>query len=595
MFNPFDARAEICDACDCKSAISTKGARLMTPPRITAAVFAMALSLIAPVHADADLQQRVATALSQDGGWDQSGAELIAEELELSFALHESTGTLDQRIRALRRLNGMVDAQMLAVGQPGYLDAFLLEPELFTSAFQRLGLDSIGEEQLLAALLVRPTAEGLHDSAKLLNRFGTDLARLAPEPGFADFFEALSWVADDAPPDLMNWLGSRLQELQPDDLVMMTELLVTHRLPLQDFQNAAHLEGAWNVLHQVRQTDPALFNLLLSHRDIWSTATTPDLVRAIQTQQKRDAKHARNVLVLLLGSNGAFYEVSESLQWDQPLSGDNLKTAISILIADEDATMAAMFQFRDNAAFWKFAGDQETRALLPCLVKKATDAKQNLSAIEAEFQVKPSALAFKCKPEDSAWVRMAPFYSIYKIRQKYVAGAPIDLGDVGGAGFDLATTLIPVGKALGIGGRAGLGLRLSRIPTTANKATKVTTLTAKASGTLTTGFGTTVAEVLEAEAKRVMTAGLTSGTGQALRMGHEALTKTMAANPRMSTLTRELIEDYSVSVGFELTANTLSTEFLRCSSQPVRQMEEDRLCQDIVPIFVIPTNPEEAP
>jgi hypothetical protein len=561
----------------------------MTRSRISVTIIGLCLGCAAVADADTELQNRVTAALSQDDGWDETGAALIAENLELSFALHDSIGALDKRTNALRRLNGMLDAQRLAVSHPGYLDAFLLEPELYTTAIQRLGLDHIGEEQLLAAILVRPTAEGLRDSARLIDHFGADLARLSAEPAFADFFEALSWVADDGPPDLTDWLGNRLREMSPDDIAMMTELFVTHLVQLRDRENALYLESTWAVLDQVRRTNPALFNLLLSHRDIWH-AISPDLVEAMQIQLGRDVIYARNALVLLLGAEGALFEMSESLRWDGPLEGERLKTAITIFKENNDAAMAVMFQFRDNPRFWDFAGDEDTRALLPCLVAKA---KQKLPAIEEKFQADPDAVKYECRREANAFIRALPLYSLFKLAEKYIAGAPITAGDIGSAGFDVVTALMPLGKAVGIGGRIGLGARLARPPTGSGQTVKLAQGLTKSGAVLESGFGTTVTRLIEAEAKRVASAGMQTGVGNAFRMGHETLKKAMATHPNVSAATKELIEEYAIGAPIELAADTLSTEFLRCTSQPVTQMEEDQLCKDLVPLFIDATNPED--
>lgn len=563
----------------------------MITSKFASALLALTFGCATMLRADADLQARVAVALAQDDGWDQTGAELIAEELELSFALHESTGTLDQRISALRRLNGMLDAQRLAVAHPGYLDAVLLEPELFSTALQRLGLDMTGEEQILAAILVRPTGEGLRDSARLIDHFGADLARVASEPGFADLFEALSWVADDAPPDLTNWLGRRLHEMSREDLAMMTELFLTHRVQLRDREHAPYLDNAWTVLNQVRRSNPALFNLLLSHREIWR-AISPDLVEALRIQLKRDTKHAQNALVFLLGSDGALFEMSESLIWGHPLTDDSLETAITIFKADKDEAMAAMFQFRDNPRFWHFVGDENNRRLLPCLVKKS---ESGLSALEKIFESGSDPVADDCRDEANVFVQTIPLYSVYSLVKKFRAGAPIEAADLGGLGVDVATTLLPVGKALGIGGRLGLRLRLFHAPARAGEAINTTKGAAKTGMVLRSGFGTTVASALEAEATRVVNAGMQTGADNALRMGHEALTKAMATNPRMSAVTRNLITEYAEGAPIDLAISALSTEFLRCTSQPVRQMEEDRLCQDVVPMVIASTAPEDTP
>ncbi len=113
------------------------------------------------VRGDEALRARVTDGLVKNDGWEPAYAELIAEKLEVSFGFHDTVGTLDDRIRELRRLSGKDGAQLLAVHHPGYLDAFLPYPDKYVAAFGALGSEQFREDQVLTALLRRPTSEGL--------------------------------------------------------------------------------------------------------------------------------------------------------------------------------------------------------------------------------------------------------------------------------------------------------------------------------------------------------------------------------------------------------------------------------------------------
>jgi hypothetical protein len=559
--------------------------------KFAASLFSLVLAATNGVHADTRLQERVASGLAENDGWELINAELIAERLELSFALHDATGTLDNRIRTLRSLSGNTEAQDLAVAHPGYLDAILIAPDTYPTAIRRLGLDNYDEAALLAAILRRPTAEGLRDSANLIDHFGEDLTKFAPDPAFPDLFEVLSWIADDAPPGLLGWLDKCLHEASPDDIVMLTEVFFTHRVPLRDPENAMQLEEAWRVLKNVRRTDPALFKFLLSHRGIWQAVATPDFRRSIEQQMHRGQAHALRVLVHLLGKNGALYEMSESLNWPDPLPHNQLETALRILQDDDDRMMAAMFHYREDPTFWNFAGDGSKRALLPCLIEKAKD---DLDQLETRFSMRQSALEYICKSEVSGLVKAIPFYSIFDISQKMIAGVPVGWGDAADLGLDVGTTMVPIGK-LGIAGRLVPGLRLGGAAAKTVGQTSARIGIAENGVIVKQGFDATVANTIRMEAARVAKLGARTGLGRAFGVGHQAVSKAMAANPRLSEAAKKLGNDYSENVIGDFAMDALSTEFLRCASQPPSPTQPDMICQDVERAVVAAHDMEATP
>lgn len=537
------------------------------------------LSISSLAHADDALRARVAHGLAQNDGWDPVYAEMIADSLEISFELHDAVGTLDDRIRELRRLNGSADAQRLAVLHPGYLDAFLIAPDEYVSALNALGSDQMGEEQLLAALLRRPSNEGIKDSVSLFKRYGPDLVRLAPEPGFLDLFEALSWVADEpGPPELYGWLGRRLREMRPEDITMMTELFLTHRGSLRNDSYSAILEDSWMVLRRLRGTNPGLADLLLEHRDVWPMLGAPGFVDAMGVQFRLDRAQAQRFLIFLLGARGARYEMSGEMPWSNPLPDDFRATALRIAEDNDGVVVGAMFQWRGEGAFWRFASDEQKRNFIPCLVQKEANDPARLGKY---LETPARALAQICRPEPSMLVRVLPGSGAYLAAVKAWNGAPLDTTDILGAGldtFDIALIVVPgAGSAV-----KGLGMFGRLIAPSKGAIVEWVESTTKT--IVVSGIRSELTAAAEREASNFALGVLNSGVGRTFGIGAETVLEAMQRNPQTSRAIRYLLGDKvdELAVGHAL-EYAVSTEIFRCFRLPEVQREDDQICQSLLP------------
>ena len=527
--------------------------------------------------ADEALRERVASGLSEQGGWHRTRAELIALKLETSFALHDAVGRLDSRLKNLRLLAGNIPAQDLAVRHPGYLDAFLLDPDGYLKAVRRVNGDRIREESVLTALLRRPTKEGLKDAQFLLQSYGEDIARLASAPGFLDFFEALSWVGDDAPLELKQWLGRRLKEVRPRDLESMTSLFVLHRIPLRDRRNLSDLEDGWNALQRSRNSNPALANLLLEHRNIWRILQAPNFVDAMEVQVQHDMDRAKAVLIFVLGQAGALYVVPDLPNWSDALPAEHLPVAFELIADNDEAMMAAMFYWRDDPAFWSFIADRNKRAHLTCLLRKSDLDPGGLSMW---WSWEESALANICRSEPSFLVRSIPLYSVYQVSNKLIDGVPLGWGDAADIGLE-SMSVLAVAKAAGLFGRSGFkAIQLAQEAGSPVASTVVTSSRRATTDTTTAMVRKIIADRISADARQQASSSPVRGFSRALGVSTSTVVRSISAKPDAHPA-MVLAMEHGMNASGELAVeHALSTEFFRCATLAV-QGSEDPICTSL--------------
>lgn len=534
---------------------------------------------------DEALRTRVTDGLVENGGWNPVYAELIAEKLEASFGFHDTVGTLDDRIRDIRRLNSKTGAQLLAVQHPGYLDAFLLFPDDYVAALRALGSDQVGEEQVLAALLRRPTGEGLKDSVFLLRRYGLDLARLAPEPGFLDLFEALSWVADDpVPPELLDWLGLRLHEMRREDMEAMTELFLTHRRPLRDGKYSRSLEMSWKTLRHIRRSNPSLADLLLEHLDVWSVLNVPGFVAAMDAQMQKNEVQAQQVLVFLLGWQGSRYAMSGDMPWTDPLPDENRTTALDILEVNDSAIVSAMFQWRDDPRFWVFAADLQKRKFIPCLVMKEGN---DLAKLGEYLDLEAQALSQVCRPGPSIWVRIIPGSGAYLAAVKMWSGAPLQTSDYIDAGFDTVSLVM---IAVPGSGQAAKGLGLVGRLMAPGRGVVASGVEGMARAAAVTSIRSGLLAVAERESANITRGILNKGIGRAFGVSAKSVLEAARRNSQTAQAIQYAFEEKIDEVSMvELFEYAVSTEFFRCFGLPEQLRQNDLICQSLLPAIVVAT------
>lgn len=549
--------------------------RQIKPSVLIALLLGLTILFVTHASADNTLRNRVISGLSIDGGWDRDNAELIAERLETSFALHDSVGNLESRIKNVRLLAGNLPAQNLAVQHPGYLDAFLSDPDGYAQAMASISGDGLRKEGALTALLRRPTAEGLKDSLVLLRLYGENLAGLSSQPGFLDFFEALSWVADDAPPALADWLKRRLDEIRPQDIGQMTELFLMHRFPLRDRHNAQLLEDAWQVLNRTRRLNPELTNLLLEHRNVWSMLLEPDFVSAMDVQVRHDQDQARDVLVFLLGRQGALYGTLDGFKnWSAPLPEANRRAALKIISDNDASTIYVMFYWRDSPEFWSFIANRERLTFVPCLLRKGAGNPANLGPW---WGYKTSALANICDSDPSIFVRSIPFYAVYDVGNKMIDGVPLDWGDAANLGLE-SLSIVTVAKAGGILGRLSARTALATVEVGNPDASTLGKAGRRATADSTAAtVRNVVADQIRLDKSRINHMEPRRGVGRALGVDGVDLVASLAKKPGAQPA-MALVMEYGMNAsGSIVVEHTISTEFFRCAALPTTQTE-DAIC-----------------
>jgi len=529
----------------------------------------LATGMIGPAHAD--LSARVVDGLTANGGWVRANAELIAQRLEPGFKLHDSIGGLEDRINALRRLSDKPDAQRLALRHPGYLDALLVDPDGFSDVIGGLALDRAGEEALLSGLSRRPTTAGLQGSLALLRLYGQDLARLAPEPGFLDLFEVLSFIADEpASPELRDWLGRRIHELRPERIGQLTHLLVLHYLPLRDLANSEQLELGWQALASAQSANPELYDVLIQHRGVWGALQTPGFVTAMKVQVRYDQDQARAVLAFLLGTDLALFETSETFNWPKPLDEGYNEAALDIIAVNDPLAMAAMLRFRANPEFWDFAKDRQRRLRIGCLVEKG---RNDPDSLRTYFAYETAAVEKTCKPEHSLLVRNIPLFSIYVVAENYRAGVPLGWGNALLVTVDVAS-IIPIGRVVGYASKVAV----KGLPTVVKGARLATNETASQA------VLAVVQSSIRAEVSNRAREGMGSGLGLAFGIKAVAVLLHMSANPKLSSAVMAALREYGQNIATEeALTSAISTEFFRCAALSAQRIGVEEICKGLMP------------